>query len=156
MANKFYIGPAGWSYKDWEGIVYPQTKAKNFHRLKYISNFFNTVEINSSFYRPPSAQTTKNWISLVQDNAEFSFTYKLWQRFTHHRQTYPSIEDEKAVKTGLDPLMENDKLGTMLIQFPWSFKNNKDNREWLDRVINLFKHYHPVIEVRHISWNDNA
>ena len=59
MGKNYYIGPAGWSYKDWEGIVYPLKKGKNFHPLKYISHYFDTVEINSSFYRPPIAKTTQ-------------------------------------------------------------------------------------------------
>ena len=47
-----HIGPAGWSYKDWEGTVYPQKPGKNFDPLEYLSRYFNTIEINSSFYRP--------------------------------------------------------------------------------------------------------
>jgi len=154
MDKKYYIGPAGWSYKDWEGIVYPSIKAKNFHHLKYISKFFNTVEINSSFYRPSAPHTTKNWIKLVAENLNFSFSCKLWQKYTHDRKTLPIQNDEKIVKSGLDPLLESGKLGALLVQFPWSFKNIKESREWLDKVIELFKNYHPVIEMRHLSWNN--
>ena len=154
MDKKCYIGAAGWSYKDWEGIVYPSTKKKNFSQLKYISKFFNTVEINSSFYRPPAPHTTKNWVKLVAENLNFSFSCKLWQKYTHDRKTLPTLNDEKMVKSGLDPLLESGKLGALLVQFPWSFKNEKENREWLDKIIELFKNYRPVIEVRHLSWNN--
>lgn len=153
MRNNYYVGPAGWSYKDWEGIVYPPKKEKNFQPLKYISQYFNTVEINSSFYRPPTAQTTQHWIALVAENPKFSFTYKLWQEFTHNRHIFPSGDKEKLVKAGLDRLLECEKLGALLIQFPWSFKNMPDNRDWLNKVIELFGRYHPVVEVRHQSWN---
>ena len=56
------IGPAGWSYKDWQGIVYPGSKPKGFQELTYISEFFDTVEINVSFYRPIPARTSESWV----------------------------------------------------------------------------------------------
>src|SRR6266550_3638250 len=49
---------AGWLYKDWEGIVYPREKPKGFDQLRYIADFFDTVEINSSFYGPPLPKST--------------------------------------------------------------------------------------------------
>jgi hypothetical protein len=51
------IGPAGWSYKDPEGIVYPQNPPKGFHGATYLAQFFDTIEVKSSFYRPPMAST---------------------------------------------------------------------------------------------------
>src|SRR6476660_2061490 len=52
------FGPAGWLYKDWEVIVYPREKSKGFDPLRYIADFFDTVEINSTFYGPPIPRTT--------------------------------------------------------------------------------------------------
>ena len=63
MTNKIRIGPAGWSYKDWEGIVYPQKPGAKFDPLEYLARFFDTIEINSSFYRPFTATTAKSWAS---------------------------------------------------------------------------------------------
>ena len=73
MAKKrlIRIGPAGWSYKDWEGIVYPKKPGKTFDPLEYLSHFFNTIEVNSSFYRPPVPSTTKSWANRVAGNKEF-------------------------------------------------------------------------------------
>jgi len=155
MIDKCYIGPAGWSYKDWEGVVYPAPKPKGFHQLEYISSFFNSVEINSSFYRPPTDKTTIDWIHRVTHNRHFLFTYKLWQNYTHLRDPFPSAADEKSVKSGLDPLADNNKLGALLMQFPWSFKNTSENVAYIDKLLRLFAHYHPVIELRHGSWNDD-
>jgi len=59
------IGPAGWSYKDWEGVVYPPHAGKKFDPLEYLARFFDTIEINSSFYRPPSESTGKSWATRV-------------------------------------------------------------------------------------------
>ena len=47
------IGPAGWWYKDWEGLVYPELKPKGLHEATYLSQYFDTIEINSTFYLPP-------------------------------------------------------------------------------------------------------
>lgn len=154
MKNKYYIGPAGWSYKDWEGIVYPKKKTKDFNKLNYISKYFNTIEINSSFYRPPTASTTLKWIDTIKDNPDFLFTYKLWQEFTHNRQSFPSQEKETLVKNGLDILHKNKKLGALLIQFPWSFKYNSESMEHIEKINSVFNQYLPVIEVRHGSWNN--
>src|SRR5215467_14938818 len=79
------IGPAGWSYKDWEGIVYPQKPGKSFDPLEYLARFFDTIEINSSFYRPPVPSTTKSWAKRVAANKQFAFTAKLHRLFTHER-----------------------------------------------------------------------
>ncbi|MGZ7046501.1 MAG: DUF72 domain-containing protein, partial [Candidatus Aminicenantales bacterium] len=51
---KYHIGTAGWSYEDWEGIVYPTKKGRGFHPLIYLADYMNIVEINSTFYRPAS------------------------------------------------------------------------------------------------------
>jgi len=152
-AHQYYIGPAGWSYKDWEGIVYPPNKGKNFSKLQYISQFFTTVEINSSFYKPPSSTVTEKWVNEVKENPQFFFTYKLWQEFTHNRDTHALNQNERLAKTGLDPLLENGKLGATLIQFPWSFENSVENQLWITKLCEIFKAYFPVIEIRHESWN---
>lgn len=155
MKKDVYIGTAGWNYKDWEGIVYPPSREKKFDQLSYLSQFFNAIEINSSFYRPPTAKTTSSWTKRVSHNPDFLFTYKLWQIFTHQREKMLDDQEEKTVKQGLDVLRENDRLGATLIQFPWSFKNTPENLNWVKQLFAKFKDYYPVFEVRHSSWNDN-
>ena len=76
------VGPAGWAYNDWNGIVYPEPKPRGFDPLAYIANYFNTVEINSSFYGPPRADTAKKLIESVKSNSDFRFTAKLFQSFS--------------------------------------------------------------------------
>lgn len=147
------IGPAGWSYKDWEGMVYPQKPGKAFDPLEYLARFFNTIEINSSFYRPPLPSTTKSWASRVAGNKEFAFTAKLYRVFTHERGK-ATKQDEKDFRKGMDVLAKAGKLGSLLLQFPWSFKNNPDERIYLARLIERFSAYPLVLEVRHTSWNN--
>lgn len=146
------FGPAGWQYKDWEGIVYPQPKPAKFDQLRYISHLFDTVEINSSFYGPPVARTCHSWVKRVDENPKFRFTAKMWKRFTHERKSAWSLEEVDQVRDGFDVLMDSGKLGAVLLQFPWSFKRTEESREWLGDLTRTFAQYPLVIEVRHSSW----
>jgi uncharacterized protein YecE (DUF72 family) len=153
MTNRIRIGPAGWAYKDWEGTVYPQKPGAKFDPLEYLARFFDTIEINSSFYRPFTPATVKSWLSRVAETPDFMFTAKLYRVFTHERGK-ATAADEKQVREGLDALQKARKLGALLLQFPWSFKNNTDERVYLTKLIDSFKSYPLVLEVRHSSWNN--
>ncbi len=147
------VGPAGWNYKDWAGIAYPEPKPRGFDHLAYLARFVNTIEINSSFYGSPKATTSAAWARRVSDHAEFRFTAKLWKRFTHERGSAFTQADVSEVRDGLDPLMKAGRLGAVLLQFPWSFRRTDENRQWLDDVTSSFRDYPQVLEVRHASWN---
>lgn len=148
-----HFGVAGWDYKDWWGPVYPSTKPKGFDPLSYLARYFDAIEINSTFYRPPAAKSAASWSKRVAHNAHFRFTAKLWQRFTHERTEAWTTDEVDAVRTGLAPLMENEQLGCLLIQFPWSFKRDAASREWLDDLLKAFAEFPLAVEVRHSSWN---
>ena len=147
------VGPAGWSYKDWAGIVYPAPKPKGFDPLAYLAAYFDTIEINSTFYRPATRAAAEAWIERVAANGRFSFTAKLWQRFTHERGEAFGTADVAAVREAMDPLFDRGRLGALLLQFPWSFKREDASRQWLDDVTGAFRMYPLVLEVRHESWN---
>jgi uncharacterized protein YecE (DUF72 family) len=145
------IGVAGWQYKDWEGIVYPaKPRPRGFDQLAYISKYFDTVEINSSYYGAPRPTSAKKWAESVSGNESFRFTAKLFHAFTHERK--PAPNDEKDFKDGIAPLIEAGRFGALLIQFPWSFKNSPESREYLISLQRRFQEYPVVIEVRHSSW----
>jgi len=152
--SDIYFGTAGWSYKDWEGTVYPDNIEANFDQLTYISTYFDVVELNTTFYNPPSIYMSRSWVKKTSNNPNFKFTAKLWQKFTHERGTVLK-EEEKAFKDGIAPLMENGKLGALLIQFPWSFKNNSENRKVIESISDRLREYPLVIEFRHNSWLKN-
>lgn len=145
------IGPAGWSYSDWHGIVYPQHPGRDFHEAQYLAQFFDTIEINTSFYQPLKPEFANQWVERVAANPRFQFTAKLWQKFTH--ETGATAEDERLVREGFAPLMEAGKLDALLLQFPFSFHNTEENRKRLDELFERFGDYSLVIEVRHSSWN---
>jgi uncharacterized protein YecE (DUF72 family) len=153
VKKEIRVGPAGWSYKDWNGIVYPLKAGSKFDPLSYLASFFDTIEINSSFYRPPAATSSKSWVRRVAHNPAFKFTAKLYQVFTHERGK-ATREDEDLFRAGIEPLVEASKLGALLLQFPWSFKNTETNRDYLSSLLDRFKDYPLVVELRHSSWNE--
>jgi uncharacterized protein YecE (DUF72 family) len=147
------IGPAGWSYTDWKGVVYPPDMPRSVHALELLSEWFDTVEINSSFYRPTNPKHAESWVQKVAGNQNFRFTAKLWERFTHQRDEWPSESDARQVREGFAPLAGAGMLGAMLMQFPWSFRRTPENRHWLSRIIDTFSDYPLALEVRHASWD---
>jgi uncharacterized protein YecE (DUF72 family) len=149
--SELRIGPAGWNYRDWRGIFYPARRPRGFSELGYVAEFFDTVEINSSFYGPFSPQSGAKWVREVEGNARFLFTAKLWQRFTH--LTGAGVEEEKVVRLGFDALQNAGKLGAVLLQFPFSFHNTAENLETLRKLTERFREYPLVLEVRHASWD---
>jgi uncharacterized protein YecE (DUF72 family) len=149
-------GPAGWSYKDWAGIVYPAKKPRGFDELQYIAEYFSTVEINSTFYRPATEKTARSWVARVEHRPNFRFTAKLYQRFTHQRKSAWTADEVREVRAGMDPILESGCMGALLLQFPWSFRRTDENREWLDDVATTFQEFPLVLEVRHESWNTAA
>jgi uncharacterized protein YecE (DUF72 family) len=146
------VGPAGWSYPDWAGTVYPEPKPRGFDPLRYLSGWFDAVEINSSFYRPPTPGMTAAWVRRVENNPNFRFTAKVWQRLTHEGSI--DAQDVRAYLQGIEPLAEAARLGALLLQFPWSFKNTTEARERLEILVRLFRNFPLVVEVRHASWAD--
>lgn len=147
------VGPAGWSYADWRGRVYSENAAAKFDTLALVAKYFDTVEINSSFYYPPKPETARAWLQRIAHNPRFVFTAKLHKVFTHKRDKLTN-RDEAAFREGVEPLMAGGKLGALLIQFPWSFKNEPEERVYLTQLCERFKDYPRVVELRHESWND--
>ncbi len=147
---QFWIGPAGWSYEDWYGTVYPLPKPRGFKPLAYLARYFNAVEVNTSFYRIPSPALTEGWVPQVP--AEFRFTFKLPQSFTHERGAFPSQADVQAFQEALRPIQDADRLGGVLVQFPWSFRFEPASVDRLLRIAEAFPGQRHFVEVRHRSW----
>ena len=150
-AGKILAGVAGWSYPDWAGIVYPARRSRDSHELTYLAQYFDTVEINTSFYQPLRPALAEQWIDRVAGNPRFTFTAKLWQKFTH--ETGATAADERAVRQGFAPLLSAGQLGALLLQFPHSFHHTTENMAILEERLGRFTDYPLVVEVRHGSWN---
>jgi len=167
-ARDIKIGTSGYSYpgappKGWYGAFYPEKKTKGFDELKYYSQIFNTCEINSTFYRPPSSAITTAWASKTPD--DFSFAIKLWQKFTHPMKIGrggsedqwepPTQKDFGDFRSGILPLAEAGKLGVLLLQYPAGFHFSAENLEKVQNTLRWFYDYPKAVELRHKSWNEN-
>ena len=165
-APRIRIGTAGWSYKDWDGILYPpEVTRKKIHPVEFLARFFDVIEINTSFYGHIRPELGRLWSrKAAAVNPNFLFTAKLHRSFTHSplavmeptsaASIRPNDRDERLAREGLDSLASEGKLGALLIQFPVSFKNTSLNREYLEQLLRQFIEYPRVVEVRHESWNN--
>lgn len=161
------VGPAGWSYPDSPGHVYPASVPSRFDALSFLAPYFDAIEVNSTFYRPQPARTYASWAKRVAVNPAFRFTVKLWQLFTHGTTETRgesrvaregpeagdwTADDVRMVTEGLAVLRDEGRLGALLAQFPWSFKPDARSRERLTRLVEAFGDWPLVVEVRHGRW----
>jgi uncharacterized protein YecE (DUF72 family) len=161
------VGPAGWSYPDSPGHVYPADVGSRFDPLAFLASYFDTIEVNSTFYRPQPAKTYASWARRAAVNPQFRFTVKLWQLFTHGTTEAKgegrapalgrpggtwSADDVRMVTEGLEVLRAEGRLGALLAQFPWSFKPGAGSRDLLARLAEAFRDWPLVVEVRHGAW----
>ena len=139
------IGCSGWSYPEWRGKFYPQEAKSKDYFMHYV-RYFNTVEINSTFYHLPSMGTIKKWYE--QAPTSFQYTLKVNRDITHFKKFHEvkkAINDFYALGEGLE-----EKLAHFLFQLPPSFNYSSEN---LERIITqLNSRYTNVIEFRHASW----
>jgi len=185
------IGTAGWSYPSgpgaWTGIVYPARKGrpKDFDELRAYGEHFDTVEVNSTFYRIPTIDVTRSWVERTPSGFEFSV--KLFQKLTHPRMfldrltkppkgapkemvaeksTLPhdqalaaagvSSADVDEFRRAIDPLASAGKLGAILVQFPASFKHDAAGVDHLAWLTKALRDYQVAVELRHKTWSDDV
>jgi uncharacterized protein YecE (DUF72 family) len=152
------VGPAGWSYADWEGRVYPRHKLAGFHPLALLARTFDVIEINASFYAIPKAEHAERWARLVADKPQFRFFAKLHRDFTHLPEPKDGdTSDEwearaREFRAGIEPLARAKRLSGLLVQFPVTFLHGKSEVRRLGRLRALFDGVPLVLEVRHESW----
>ncbi len=168
------IGTSGWSYPSgpgtWNGIFYPARRGamRGATELEYYAEHFDTVEVNSSFYRVPDPAVTAKWAQ--QTPRRFDFCLKLFQKFTHpgmsargaeaRANSEPSavpevtLGDADAFRHAIEPIAGSGKLGALLAQFPPSFRHGDDTCEYLAWLLQAFGNYPVAVELRHRSWSD--
>ena len=153
MKPKYNIGTAGWSYKDWVPNFYPKNQTGGFDWLQFYSHYFNCVEVNSTYYTYISPKIVDGWIKKVEDSSDFIFHIKLHQDFTHKRKI--DEQNIKAVRYNLDQLRKSERLGGLLIQFPYSFPFDGSSIQHIQKLRDIFSDLDCFVEVRHSSWNNN-
>ncbi len=152
---KYYVGTAGWSYEDWDGIVYPVRKGAGFHALSFLAGFINIVEVNSTFYRPAPPAMVRSWLKRIEDRPDFMLALKLYQGFTHAGEGFTK-KDVEDVRLAANLVHLQGRLAALLVQFPWSFRNTPENTAYLERLLKLFAGLPLSVEVRHASWDTPA
>lgn len=145
IKQKVRIGCSGWFYREWKGLFYPE-KLPSAKYLSYYSQFFNTVEVNSTFYRYPSSQMVQRWYQNAPEG--FKYSLKINKIITHVKRL-KGIKEDLELFYALGDLLK-DKMGYLLFQFPKSFIFNGEHLERL--LLALDPAYEKVVEFRHESW----
>ena len=148
-----YVGTAGWSYPDWEGIVYSSSEARARQSLTALSRLVDLIEIYVTFYQPVTTAMTSTWLQTVLSRPHFRFNAKAPSLLTHERRKFPDQGLVRSFLNSLRPIIEGERFGAILFQFPWSFRRTPENRSYLGRLMDLFHHMPCCIEMRHDSWN---
>lgn len=149
---KIYIGTSGWQYYHWKNKFYPKNLPPK-EWLKFYSKYFNTVEINTTFYHLTRKTTFEKWKKNVNKN--FLFSIKLYRLFTHFRKLNLNKEDKKILKECIEnTFVLNKNLGVILIQLPPTFRKNlKKLSKFIKTLKNITKNKVLIsIEFRHKSW----
>jgi uncharacterized protein YecE (DUF72 family) len=146
MHRKWHIGCSGFHYKEWKDAFYPaklpQTKWFDFYTKQ-----FDTLELNTTFYRFPTVKSLKGWYDKAPDG--FSFSSKVPRSITHFKKF---VDTERMINDFYNLLREGlaEKLACVLTQLPPQFTYAEER---LERLINqLDPAFRNVIEFRHDSW----
>lgn len=171
--SRVRVGTSGWSYPagkgTWNGVFYPpaserrrSSPGKEFNQLEFYAEHFDTVEVNSSFYRVPSVAAVQSWARRTP--ADFEFSLKLYQKFTHPDMFLKAtgqdpadldMKDVNEFRAAIDPLASAGKLGALLAQFPASFRNDANARGYLEWLLHAFRDYQVAVELRHRSFSED-
>ena len=152
---KILFGTAGWSYEDWRGRVYPRGRGGDFDELAYLSAYFDVVEVNSTFYRLPPPERGLSWLSRVATNPNFRFLLKLPQAWTHGREA-PDPAGVASFRALAENIAAGGRLGALLMQFPWSFRNDRAGLARVESLAGLLPGLPLAVEVRHGGFADPA
>lgn len=165
-------GVAGWSYEDWRDTVYrlpavpcrqpllfdvpgsrqaPSGPTYAADPLTFLAGYVDMVEVNSSFYRIPTAATVASWVGKTARQPEFFFTAKLYQGFTHEGRRDRALAAQ--FRQAFAPLREAGRLRALLAQFRYDAAATPAMRDLLRWLGDEFASWvHLVVEVRHASW----
>jgi len=166
MGPLLRIGTCGWNYPTgrgtWNGVFYPSRRSRAFDELAYYAEHFDTVEVNSTFYRMPEAPMSEGWIKRTP--TDFLFSLKLFQKFTHPDMYLErhgvkdwdlSRVDLDLFRAGIEPIAAAGRLAAILLQFPPSFHAEPDMRGYLDWLLDGLSDYPLAVELRHPSWYES-
>ena len=148
----YSIGIGGWEHEAFDACFYSRRGAESLEKLRYYARFFGLVEVRPTFWDDTlRANDASQWADAVRENRRFLFSVKLHQAFTHKKQL--NVQSARRMRGILQELAKQDRLGTVLMQFPYSFTNTSANRFHVVKLAQLFSGFPLHAEFRHESWN---
>ncbi len=147
------IGTSGYSYEDWIGVLYPAgTRKADF--LELYSQEFDMVELNYTYYRMPDERQTQGMVN--KTGSGFLFSIKAHQTITHNIDNSMINKEIDSFLKGIDPIRSAGKLAVVLLQFPYSFYYNPENRLLLDKICSGFGTAPLAVEFRNCEWQKRS
>jgi uncharacterized protein YecE (DUF72 family) len=149
-AARAYVGTSGWNYKHWRNLIYPPKLAQK-RWLGFLAERFDTVEVNTSFYRIPKPETIAAWQEATPPH--FKFAIKLWKGITHYKKLLNAPEFTRRFLE-VSNVLEPDRRAPLLIQLP---PNQRKDISKLDNYLTelnaLFTHpWDVAVEFRNDTW----
>jgi uncharacterized protein YecE (DUF72 family) len=146
VSGDIHIGCSGWQYRDWRGVLYPEGLAQR-RWLECYASVFDTVEVNSTFYRLARPQAVQRWVD--DTPPEFRFTVKASRYLTHVRRLHAISTGIHRFYAGIEPLVESKKLDAVLWQLP---PTQQRDDAMLTEALHALPPGRHAIEFRHPSW----
>jgi uncharacterized protein YecE (DUF72 family) len=140
------IGCSGWNYDDWRGRLYPEGLGKPRWLCRYAEEF-DTVEVNSTFYRLASRDAVARWVGETPD--DFLFAAKASRYLTHIRRLREIREGIGRYYERIQPLVDSEKLGPVVWQLPANYRRDDDV---LAAALDQLPSGRHCFEFRHESW----
>ena len=151
----YLVGVGGWEHEVLDDCFYPLAGLTQTEKLSYYAGFFETTEVRQTFWDETlNAEDAKPWVETVAGSKTFLFNVKLNGSFTHKK----TVKRDVAKNTigMLQYLQEKQRLGALLMQFPYAFTNTSSNRIHLARLAEIFRGFPVHVELRHDSWQTPA
>jgi uncharacterized protein YecE (DUF72 family) len=143
------IGTSGYDYPEWEGVLYP----KGIGRREYLGSYsqvFGSVELNFSYYGMPKAENIRTLMARTRKPIDFSI--KANQTLTHKVDPATWQDSVAEFSKGIEPLQEDGRLCTVLLEFPYSFHYQDNERRYLDKILKALSSFPLVVEFRCADW----
>jgi uncharacterized protein YecE (DUF72 family) len=140
------IGCSGWIYRSWKDDFYPPGCPQKRWLESYATRF-DTVELNTTFYRLPKRDVVAGWVDRTPD--DFLFTVKSSRYLTHMKRLTDMAAGVEKLWERLEPLVESPKMGPVLWQLPGNFHRDDER---LDHALSHLPPGHHAFEFRHPSW----
>jgi uncharacterized protein YecE (DUF72 family) len=147
--GKIRFGTSGYSYKDWEGVLYPAGTPSSEY-LSIYAREFNVAELNFSYYKMPDAALSRRMAACT--GSDFLFPVKAHKSLTHECPAATVNSSAATFLRGIEPVADAGKLGAVLLQFPFSFHYTAANRTYVHTLCSLFTHVPVAIEFRNREW----